>query len=229
MIFSKKKRMDEKDIFEENPIIIGLQIFIFVFLVIAFFALCYIYYSNMRIRAAFKADLPNHLEFFRNSQIQFLKGQDESESTFGTQSTSKKSQSKGKTSQNKYRNILPPSMTPYGTKISTSPNSDIYMISNEISNKLIAEESLDKNENDKKDTTKEFSKPKSKSDLLLKVQTEGETRVKEEKEKAQKLKKDEEEKKRQLELEKEEAEQEKAEKPEQTKKFSFGGFNANKI
>lgn len=219
--------MDEKDIFEENPIIIGLQIFIFVFLVIAFFALCYIYYSNMRIRAAFKADLPNHLEFFRNSQIQFLKSQDESGSTSTTLSTSKKSQSKRKTSQKKYRNFLA-SMTPHGTKISISPSPDIYKVSNEISTKLFADDSLDKNENAKKDTTKEFSQPKSKSDLLSKVQAEGETRVKEEKEKAQKLKKDEEEKKRQLELEKEEAEkaeQEKAEKPEQPKKFSFGGFN----
>lgn len=209
------------DYLEENPIIIGLQIFIFVFLVIAFIALSWNCYNNTRIRAVYKATLPDHLPYLKNPQIPTLSDQVVNNDSTSTKKATNMFMRKRNEDSNKKKNYLPPGLAQYSTKSSVSTNEEIIKNSNSIFSQL--QENTQTKE--KVEIESALTQPKGirTSDIFRSIQTDGAKRVQDEKEKAKKKKKEEEDKKKQLELEKQKEEKTDTSKP--ASKFNFNFSN----
>lgn len=211
------------DPLEENPIIIGIQIFIFVFLVITSIALTWICFNNSRIRAAYAANLPNHLPYLKYP-AEILDEQNNKDELLTTQDSIEiKHRTKYHDDPERTKNYLPASLTPHGTKSSISPDEKINKISDDIFSKMLEDEIKSLEEKEKEKAEKEsLAKETTQSrvsqffSIFNPIQSEGEKRLSEQKEKSKQKKKEEEDKRKQREIEKKEAESKELNRTEST-------------
>ena len=208
----------------ESAIIGGLQILIFIFLVLAIIAFVWIGISNSRIRAVFRANLPNHLDLLRNRSQSQIERQLETSTDNDNKAnvTSPSQRREFPEHRQRRKNFLPPSLTPYATKNTQSQSEDIIKTSHEIQKSI--HQDKDENSDEGEVHEKPSNAPRTVPDLFKKIQQEGEKLAEEAKkqEKERKAKEKEERERKQKEMEeKEKVEEEKEENKGTSSLFNF--------